>query len=95
VSRRCRVAISTTGGTTVTAVPHVGKIDTAIGSPDTRVRRHSKRRPSGEPPPLPRAINASGKWWLAFALSAVGLWVAVALTRRTGVTLDAIDHAVL
>jgi tRNA A-37 threonylcarbamoyl transferase component Bud32/membrane-associated phospholipid phosphatase len=79
----------------VTAVPHLGKVDTAIGSPDTRVRRHSKRRPSGEPPPLPRAINASGKWWLAFALSAVGLWVAVALTRRTGVTLDAIDHAVL
>ncbi len=79
----------------MTAVPHVGKVDTAIASPDTRVRRHSKRRPSGEPPPLPRAINASGKWWLAFALSAVGLWVAVALTRRTGVTLDAIDHAVL
>ncbi|HYU05047.1 MAG TPA: hypothetical protein VEL02_14480, partial [Jatrophihabitantaceae bacterium] len=79
----------------MTAVPHVGKVDTAIASPDTRGQRHSKRRPSGEPPPLPRAINASGKWWLAFALSAVGLWVAVALTRRTGVTLDAIDHAVL
>ena len=27
-----------------------------------RVRR--RRRPSGEPPPLPRHLNASGKWWL-------------------------------
>ena len=83
------------GGTTVTAVPHVAKVDTAIASPDTRGRRHSKRRPSGGPPPLPRAINASVKWWLAFALSAVGLWITVVLTRRTGVTLDAIDHALL
>jgi tRNA A-37 threonylcarbamoyl transferase component Bud32/membrane-associated phospholipid phosphatase len=79
----------------VTAVPHVAKVDTTVVSPDTRVRRHSKRRPSGEPPPLPRAINASGKWWLAFALSAVALWITVVLTRRTGVTLDAIDHALL
>ena len=30
---------------------------------DPRVRR--RRRPSGEPPPLPRHLNASGKWWLA------------------------------
>jgi tRNA A-37 threonylcarbamoyl transferase component Bud32/membrane-associated phospholipid phosphatase len=77
------------------AIPHVPMVDHAAASPGAYVRPHSKRRPSGEPPALPRAISASGKWWLALALSVVGLWVAVALTRRTGVTLDAIDHAVL
>ncbi|HYH25798.1 MAG TPA: phosphatase PAP2 family protein [Blastococcus sp.] len=33
--------------------------------PIARVRR--RRRPSGEPPPLPRQLRASGKWWLALS----------------------------
>jgi len=76
-------------------IPDVTTPDRAATAPDAYVRPHAKRRPSGEPPALPRAINTSGKWWLALALSVVGLWVAVALTRRTGMTLDTIDHAVL
>jgi serine/threonine-protein kinase RIO1/membrane-associated phospholipid phosphatase len=59
------------------------------------VRTHPRRRPSGEPPPLPRRINKSGKWWLALALAVVLFWVLVATTRTTAVRLDAIDHAVL
>ena len=33
--------------------------------PITRVRR--RRRPSGEPPPLPRQLRASGRWWVALS----------------------------
>src|SRR4051794_28751691 len=40
-----------------------------------RVRR--RRRPSGEPPPLPRHLNASGKWWLTMSGLVVGVWVVV------------------
>ena len=79
----------------MTAIPNVSRPDRAAAPQAAFVRPHSKRRPSGEPPALPRAINASGKWWLALALSVIGFWVALALTRRTGVTLDVIDHSVL
>ena len=40
-----------------------------------RVRR--RRRPSGEPPPLPRHLNASGKWWLALSAGVIVAWVVV------------------
>jgi hypothetical protein len=78
----------------VTAAPDATVSDRAVPA-GAFIRAHAKRRPSGEPPPLPRAINASGKWWLVLALGVVGFWVALALTQRTGVTLDVIDHAVL
>jgi membrane-associated phospholipid phosphatase/tRNA A-37 threonylcarbamoyl transferase component Bud32 len=43
-----------------------------------RVRR--RRRPSGEPPPLPKHLNASGKWWLALSGMVVALWIIVVAT---------------
>jgi membrane-associated phospholipid phosphatase/tRNA A-37 threonylcarbamoyl transferase component Bud32 len=43
-----------------------------------RVRR--RRRPSGEPPPLPKHLNASGKWWLALSGLVVALWIVVVAT---------------
>src|SRR3954469_2426810 len=57
-----------------------------------RVRR--RRRPSGEPPPLPRHLNASGKWWLAASGLVVLAWIAVALTGSVSV-FDAADTRVL
>src|ERR1700712_1978322 len=56
---------------------------------------HSRRRPSGEPPPLPHRINNSGRWWLALALMVVVCWILVATIQRTAVALDVVDHAVL
>jgi membrane-associated phospholipid phosphatase/tRNA A-37 threonylcarbamoyl transferase component Bud32 len=57
-----------------------------------RVRR--RRRPSGEPPPLPRHLAASGKWWLA--LSAVVLVVSVVvLVTDSLALLDQADTRVL
>src|SRR3954452_9692105 len=43
-----------------------------------RVRR--RRRPSGEPPPLPKHLNASGKWWLAASCAVVLACIAVGVT---------------
>jgi membrane-associated phospholipid phosphatase len=43
-----------------------------------RVRR--RRRPSGEPPPLPRHLNASGKWWLGLSVAVVVVWIVVVAT---------------
>jgi membrane-associated phospholipid phosphatase/tRNA A-37 threonylcarbamoyl transferase component Bud32 len=44
-----------------------------------RVRR--RRRPSGEPPPLPAHLNASGKWWLGLSAMVVVAWGVVVVTN--------------
>ena len=57
-------------------------------------RVHRRRRPSGEPPPLPRHLNASGKWWLAASGGVVLAWIAVAVTGSTSL-FDLADTRVL
>src|SRR3954467_7886804 len=57
-----------------------------------RVRR--RRRPSGEPPPLPRHLNASGKWWLGLSVLVVVTWVVVLVTNSVRV-VDVADNRVL
>src|SRR4051794_31319847 len=57
-----------------------------------RVRR--RRRPSGEPPPLPRHLNASGKWWLALSAAVVVAWIVVVVTGSVTV-FDVADTRVL
>jgi tRNA A-37 threonylcarbamoyl transferase component Bud32 len=59
------------------------------------VRTRPRRRPSGEPPPLPHQINSSGKWWSALAAAVILFWVLAALDRNVLVRLDVIDHAIL
>ncbi len=71
-----------------TAVPPSGAGPPAI----RRVRR--RRRPSGEPPPLPRHLNASGKWWLALSGLVVVAWVVVWATDSVG-RFDVADTWVL
>jgi membrane-associated phospholipid phosphatase/tRNA A-37 threonylcarbamoyl transferase component Bud32 len=70
------------------AVPASGPGPPAIH----RVRR--RRRPSGEPPPLPRHLNASGKWWLALSGLVVVAWVVVWATDSVG-RFDVADTRVL
>src|SRR4051812_41001835 len=70
------------------AVPPPGPGPPAI----RRVGR--RRRPSGEPPPLPRHLNASGKWWLALAGAVVAAWVVVWATGSVGL-FDVADTRVL
>jgi len=72
--------------------PRLG--DTA-GSPDVVPVRRRRRRPSGEPPPLPHKINASGKWWLILAVCVGGISVLLALSSRSLVNLVVADNAIL
>ena len=67
----------------------------AANASATLVRTRMRRRPSGEPPPLPRRINTSGRWWLALAVVVVVFWVVAAMYRGLVVRLDVIDHAIL
>jgi tRNA A-37 threonylcarbamoyl transferase component Bud32/membrane-associated phospholipid phosphatase len=57
-----------------------------------RVRR--RRRPSGEPPPLPRSLNTSGRWWLGLSALVVLLWGVVWGTDSMA-TVDLADTRVL
>src|SRR3982751_6274671 len=60
------------------APPEVGPARRPAPPAIQRVRR--RRRPSGEAPPLPRHLNASGKWWLAMGASVIVVSVVVAVT---------------
>jgi tRNA A-37 threonylcarbamoyl transferase component Bud32/membrane-associated phospholipid phosphatase len=60
------------------------------------VKRTSKRRrPTGEPPPLPRPLRPSGKVMLALAVIAVGSWMAIALVQDLGIQVNRMDLAIL
>src|SRR4051812_49439857 len=80
------------------AVPTVGR---AAGPAPPAVRPapafrrvRSRRRPAGAPPPLPRHLNASGKWWLALSGAVVVIWVVVWATGSVGL-FDVADTWVL
>jgi membrane-associated phospholipid phosphatase/tRNA A-37 threonylcarbamoyl transferase component Bud32 len=74
------------------AVPAAGP---PAGSGPPAIRRVGRRRrPSGEPPPLPRHLNASGKWWLALSGLVVVVWVVVWATDSLG-HFDVADTRVL
>lgn len=63
------------------ALPSTGAVGPAArpASPAiARVRR--RRRPSGEPPALPRQLRTSGKWWLGLSGVVVLAWVVVVVT---------------
>jgi membrane-associated phospholipid phosphatase/tRNA A-37 threonylcarbamoyl transferase component Bud32 len=72
--------------------PAGGQLRRPEPPPIHRVR--SRRRPSGEPPPLPRHLNASGKWWLALSGVVLVSWAVVVLTRSMAV-FDLIDTRIL
>src|SRR5437763_1031005 len=74
------------------AVPTVGPA--ARPAPPAIRRVHRRRRPSGEPPPLPRHLNASGKWWLALSGGVVVAWIVVWVTGSVPF-LDVADARVL
>src|SRR3954471_19656787 len=63
-------------------------------APPAIQRVHRRRRPSGEPPPLPRHLNASGKWWLGLTAAVIVAWIVVVLTGTVTV-FDVADTRVL
>jgi membrane-associated phospholipid phosphatase/tRNA A-37 threonylcarbamoyl transferase component Bud32 len=62
-----------------TADELIGVEPPAEGAPPNAERRRRRRRPTGAPPPLPRSIRASGKFWIgALAVLLVAIVVALA-----------------
>ncbi len=58
-------------------------------------RASRRRRPSGEPPPLPRQLNTSGRFWLALAAGVVVFLVVLGAVRGMIVTLDTAERPLL
>jgi tRNA A-37 threonylcarbamoyl transferase component Bud32/membrane-associated phospholipid phosphatase len=63
--------------------------------PDRVVRSRRRRRPSGEPPALPHALDVSGKLWLAAAVLAVALVVLVSAWSAASTLVTVVEHWVL
>jgi len=74
------------------ALPEAGPVRRPDPPAIQHVRR--RRRPSGEPPPLPRHLNASGKWWLVASGVVVLAWVVVWATGSVS-HFDVADTRVL
>src|SRR3954462_2104684 len=74
------------------APPEVGPARRPGPPAAQRVRR--RRRPSGEAPPLPAHLNASGKWWLGLSAMVVVAWGVVVVTN-TVTFFDVTDTRVL
>ncbi|MEA2447466.1 MAG: hypothetical protein QOK47_1103, partial [Actinomycetota bacterium] len=49
-------------------------------SGDTKKRR----RPSGEPPALPRPLLTSGRYWLGLTLAVLAAWIVLFVVAGTG-----------
>jgi hypothetical protein len=63
--------------------------------PQRVLRAGRRRRPSGEAPPLPRALNRSGRLWLTATGAVLALWAAVVSNERTALGVLEVDHAVV
>jgi tRNA A-37 threonylcarbamoyl transferase component Bud32/membrane-associated phospholipid phosphatase len=62
-------------------------------SPRRIIRTRARRRPSGEPPPLPYHLDTTGKWWLTGLLLLPVLWILLGV-NSTRVRLDAFDSSI-
>ncbi len=67
----------------------------AVRPADDFVRARPRRRPLGEPPPLPKQINKSGKWWLAIAAVLCVLILFGSVFTEAYLRLEVVDHSVL
>src|SRR5687767_10154930 len=54
-----------------------------------------RRRPSGEPPPLPRELSTSGRYWLGAAGLVLLLWIVLFSIRNAGQAITRVDLDVL
>jgi tRNA A-37 threonylcarbamoyl transferase component Bud32 len=58
-------------------------------------RERIRRRPSGEPPPLPRQLNKSGKSWLLLVAVSVGFSIFLALHRNAAALVTLVDQRIV
>lgn len=58
-----------------------------VADPRTeREHRRARRRPSGQPPPLPRDLGRTGRVWLLVAIVSVGGLIVIALTSAAEIS---------
>jgi membrane-associated phospholipid phosphatase/tRNA A-37 threonylcarbamoyl transferase component Bud32 len=92
-----RVAIVVPGGCLVAVEPTVRHPPTvtepARSAPVAPGRR--LRRPSGEPPPLPRSLHTSGRWWLIGTGLVLVVWAVALSNLPTRLEIVAIDDAIV
>ena len=62
----------------------------APGRLDRTSRRRRHRRPSGEPPPLPRPLERTGRYWVVVGSAIVAFWLLLLATR--GVIATPFEH---
>jgi membrane-associated phospholipid phosphatase len=60
-----------------------------------RAQTKKRRRPSGEAPPLPRQLRASGKYWLLLSFFAFVGWLVILFVEDAGWRATRVDLAVL
>src|SRR5215218_8580498 len=58
-------------------------------------RTGRRRRPSGEAPPLPRPINASGRFYLSMTALVLLLWAVIMAVEPAFVAMTRVDVAIL
>jgi tRNA A-37 threonylcarbamoyl transferase component Bud32/membrane-associated phospholipid phosphatase len=76
--------------------PPVGVGEPAPASRPQRASRGGRRRrPSGEAPPLPRALNRSSRLWVTATGAVLALWAGIVSNRRTAVLVLETDQAVV
>jgi membrane-associated phospholipid phosphatase/tRNA A-37 threonylcarbamoyl transferase component Bud32 len=75
--------------------PAAGLGEPVVGRPQRVSRGGRRRRPSGEAPPLPRALNRSGRLWLTATGAVLLLWAGIVSNRRTAVLVLQTDQAVV
>jgi tRNA A-37 threonylcarbamoyl transferase component Bud32/membrane-associated phospholipid phosphatase len=54
-----------------------------------------RRRPSGEPPPLPRPLRTSGRYWLALTGIVVLTWIVLFVVNQAGGAITRVDISIL
>ena len=64
-----------------------------IATPQSPKRR--RRRPSGEPPPLPRPLQSTGKFWLFAATCLLALWIVIIFWEPVGGNITEVDVKIL
>jgi tRNA A-37 threonylcarbamoyl transferase component Bud32 len=62
---------------------------------DVARQRRKRRRPSGEPPPLPRKLESTGRYWLSLAVVVLAAWASVVLIEDVGLASTRVDLAIL
>src|SRR5712691_2794035 len=50
-----------------------------------------RRRPSGEPPALPRSIGWSGRFWIGMVVYIVGVFLFIAFFHPAGAVIERFD----